>query len=200
MAIAIAFNRPKLNTTLTVNESLETKTVSESSNKFRLPVCIDTVTQDSIALTGLSWTTGSDVVTGSEGAFSAVRLGDVFIGSGGDGVDFASDTYVIAKPSTTTIQLSTNALTTESATTGTIAAKIIDATVYIVETTNAINGSNLNVTVKIFTMDGTKVFDSANSTDYDNATVTDGTEVTLGSATINLDTFFSSARVARTDS
>jgi len=199
MAISIPFSRPKLATTVTVSPSLESKTVSESSGSFRLPICLDSIVQDTVTLTGLSYTSGAATVTAASSTMlTNVKLGDEIVMVNGS--DFTSGAYVIAKPTSTTLTMSANASATRSATTGTVQAQTLDATVYIAELTNTIAGSNLNVAVKIYTMDGTKVYDSDDTGAYDGAVVGDGTAVSLGSVSINLDTFYTNARIARTNS
>jgi hypothetical protein len=196
--ISIDFNRTKLVTTVPVTSSLEIKPAVESGNNIRVPVVINDFEQDPIALTGLSWTTGDPTVTGTTGSFANVRVGDTFVGSGGAGVDFADPAIVTAKTGTT-LTLDSNALTTETATTGTITSNTMDATVYILELTNTVSGAVLSVQAKLYTMDGTKVADIDND-GYDELTITDGSQVALGGASINLDQFYTNARKARTNS
>lgn len=194
MAIALTTTRPLAVSTSNVTTSIITKAVTESGATFNIPICLDNVVADEVELTGLSITSGSPTVTGTALELANVKIGSVLETSRTTS-DFAANTYVTAKPTATTLTVSTNALQSGSALTGT-ANLTVDATIGILRVTVDANGSNARLALSMSVMDGTKAID-ANGNGYDDAAYSDGLATNLGTINVNLDTFLTNFGKAR---
>ena len=195
MAISLTTTRPLLVSTSEVNTSVIAKAVVESGSTFAVPICLDNLSTDAVNLTGLSFTSGSPTVTGTANQLANVKIGSVLITTNGTS-DFASGTYVTAKPTSTTLTVSTNALQNGSNVSAT-ADLTVDATVGILRVNVEPSGSNVKFTVSMATFDGTKATDS-NGNGYDEVAYADGIATNIGTVTVNLDTFLTNFGVART--
>lgn len=199
MAISLSVARPKLVGTTTVSPNLITKPLVEGATYFEFPVCFDNLQSTPVSLTGVNITTGSPTVTGLAAELANVKIGSVLV-TAGTTTDFASGTYVTAKPSATTLTVSTNALTTVAGTTAT-ATLTVDATAAIVRLTptGSTTGSTVNMALSVAVMNGTKATDS-NGNGYDEVVFADGTSFSLGSFNVDFDAFATAFGLARTNS
>lgn len=194
MPISLTNSRPKLATTNNTTNAVEAQTPVESGNSILIPITFNDLTPPAFTVASVTTTNSSATVTASSGAFDNVRIGDVVQ----KGSDIPATTYVTAKTSTS-LTLSAAATATNTGTLN-VTPGAIDATVYILELTHAASGSAINVTPKIHLMNGLKVSDTTNA-NYDNAGVADAvSSVTYAAQSINVDTFLTNARVAKTNS
>lgn len=188
MAIAVSVARPKLVGTTPLVPDVITKPVIEEASYFEVPICFDNLESTPVALTGVSITSGSPTVTGLAGELANVKVGSILV-TAGTTTDFATGTYVTAKPNSTTLTVSTNALTTVGSTTAT-ATLTVDATAAILRITpvGSSTSANMNFTITISRMTGSLATDS-NGNGYDEVTYTDGVANSVGTFSINVDTF-----------
>lgn len=196
MAIALNVNRPKLVGTVTVATDIIAKPVTEVSNGFEIPICFDNFTSTPVTLSDISFTTGEATVTGLAGELANVKIGSVLV-TAGDTADFTAGTYVTAKPSTTTLTVSTNALQTQANTTGTTTLTI-DATACILRVVPTVTGNNVRLDVTAARFTGTTATDS-NGNGYDEVAYSNGEIQTLSGVTIDFDTFATNFGLARTN-
>jgi hypothetical protein len=194
MAISVTATRPKAASTVNVTVSAIAKATTESGSDFLIPICLDNLAADTVSLTGLSFTSGSPTITGNAVQLANVKVGSVITTSGTTS-DFASGTYVTAKPTSTTLTVSTNALRTQS----NIAADAVltvDATIAILKVNVDDSGNNIRLSISAAIMDGTKAYD-ANGNGYDDVAYSDGTNLSIGNINFNLDTFLTNFGKAR---
>lgn len=195
MAITINVSRPKLVGTTTVSPDLIAKPLVEGATYFEIPICYDNLTTTPVALSDISITTGSAIVTGLAEEIANVKVGSVLV-TAATTTDFASGTYVISK-TTTSLTVSTNALTTTANTTGT-ATLTVDATAAILRITPV--GSDTNSTVRLnlsaAIMNGTNVADG-DGNGYDDVAFASGVTNTVGSVSLDFDAFATNFGLAR---
>jgi hypothetical protein len=198
MAISLSWARPKLADTVTTASSLIPKTLTEGSTYYEFPLCFDNLVSTPVALTGISFSSGSPTITGTALELANVKIGSTFV-TAGDTADFASGTYVTAKPTPTTLTVSTNSLQSGSATTAT-ATLTVDATVAIIRINVSTSGAELLLTPVVAAMSGSNATDP-NGNGYDEVTYSNASKVSTASAVrINLDTFLSNFGKARANS
>ncbi len=197
MTIALNFDRPKLDTTTAVMETLTPGTVATVSDSFEVRVYLAGVTIDNEVVAadpGISW--AGTTITGPAGTFDNVRAGDVVSSSTGF-VSSQAVTIVSADGSTVTVDAIADVDTNNEILTFTPGD--IDATVYYLKLDHVLSGSTLVLTPKISKFDGTLVADGATDDGSDDVVYADGSEQSLQSITFNLDTYLSNARVSRTN-
>lgn len=198
MPIAIAIERQKLDTTLTVNENIDVGTPDVSGDNIELRVFLDDVLIDNVVIAadpGISWSGTS--ITGTAGDFSSVRAGDVLSSStgwvSGQIVDsVATDGSSVTMATAADVDTNNEELTFTPGT--------IDSTLYYIRLNNVISGQSLTVTPSISVFTGSKVSDGAVNDGSDEVTYDDGGISNLAVTTINLDNFLTNARVSRTNS
>lgn len=197
MTISIAFNRPKATATNNVNETIDVGTAIATSDYVELRVFLDGITVDNTVVTadpGISWTGAT--ITGPAGTFSDVRVGDVISSSTG----FVSSQVVNAinvDGSQVTASASADVDTNNEELTFTPGT--IDSTLYYIRLAHTTSGNTLSVVPTISCFDGTLVEDGSTDDGSDDVTFAQGTQKTLNGVTLNLDTFLTNARVARTN-
>ena len=197
MAITLNVNRPKLATTVPVSTDIISKAVIENVDNFEVPLCFDNISATPVALSDISFTSGEPTITGLEEELADVKVGSV-IETAGTTSDFAGGTYVTAKPSATTLTVSTNALQTQANTTGT-ATLTLDATACILRIKPVVSGTAVRFDFSAARFDGTLATDS-NGNGYDEVTYANGTPQTLSSITIDFDGFANNIGLARVNS
>lgn len=197
MAIAISPERDKLVTTLPSPVSVIAKPIVENADNFEIAICADDLATTPVALSAVTFTTGSPTVTGIAEELADVKIGSIFT-SAGTTSDFAAGTYVTAKPSATTLTLSTNALQDQTDTTASTQLTV-DATLAIVRILISTSGSNIRIEPRVARFDGTKAFDS-NGNGVDDVVYADGLNSSLGILTIDYDTYAENFGLARTNS
>lgn len=197
MAIALNVNRPKLVGTVQVSTNVIAKPVTEVSGGFEIPICFDNLASTPVTLSEISFTSGGNTVTGLAPELANVKIGSVLV-TAGTTSDFASGTYVTAKPTSTTLTVSTNALQTQVDTTGE-ATLTVDATACILRAVPVVSGNNIRLEVSASRFTGSTATDS-NGNGYDEVTFAQGDEQTLSSVNINFDTFATNFGLARTNS
>jgi hypothetical protein len=206
MAINLSIDRQKLNTTLAYPFDIISGTVEEDGQVLRLPVKLQNLTADPYTV-AVDYANGSADLTfvNSTGnpITDYIRPGDVI---SGDAVAFpASTEYVTAvtEDASNNVTVTVNANTAQAGTgvNITFTPQPVNATVYIVELTFSTTGSNLRVSPKIYTLDGSVVEDGDQNGD-DDAVVGNGTVTNLSPSvvTVNIDTFLEEARIDRTNS
>lgn len=197
MSIALTITRPKLVGTVSVSANVIAKPLVENASDFDVPICFDNLTSTPVTLSNISFTSGSPTVTGLAEELANVKIGSVLT-TAGTTSDFASGTYVSAKPSATTLTVSTNALQTQANTTGSTTLTV-DATacIFRIKPVVVSNGVRFDVTVSRFT--GALATDS-NGNGYDEVTYSQGEVFTLSGITIDFDTFATNFGLARTNS
>ena len=197
MPIAITAERSKLDPTVDVSVSVIAKPIVEGADYFEVSICADNLQGTAVTLTDISITSGSPTVTGLAPELANVKIGSVLT-TAGTTSDFAGGTYVTAKPTATTLTVSTNALRTQANITGS-AQLTVDATLAIVRLHISSTGENIRITPKVARMDGTKSKD-ANGNGVDDVAYTDGVELNMGVVTLDYDTFAQNFGLARTNS
>lgn len=196
MAISLSVTRPKLVGTVSVTPDIIAKPLVEGATFYEVPICLDNLTTTPVVLSDIDFTTGSPTITGLSTELINVKIGSVITTDGGL-TDFAAGTYVTAKPTPTTLTVSTNALTTEEATTASTTLTV-DATIGILRINITSIDGNIRLSPVCHVMDGTKALDS-NGNGYDEVVIGDGSPRTLGSVDINFDTFANNFGLARTN-
>ena len=199
--VSLVWNRSKLNGTVENTNTIIAKTPVEGSNYFDIPICIDNYASTPVNLTGVSITSGSPTVTGTANQLANVKVGSIIVTAAGES-DFAANTYVTAKPTTTTLTVSTNALQNQASTTATTTLTV-DATLAVVRVYIEPNGTD-----KVVIKPNVARFTGATATDpngngYDEVgyASASSSQITLGNATtINLDEFSTNFGKARTNS
>ena len=197
MTIALNFDRPKLDTTTAVMETLTPDTVATVSDSFELRVYLSAVTIDNVVIAadpGISWATTT--ITGPAGTFDNVREGDV-VSSATGFVSSQVVSTVSLDGSTVTVDVAADVDTNNEILTFTPGT--LDATVYYIKLDHILSGSTLVLTPKISKFDGTLVADGATDDGSDDVVYADGSEQVLQSITFNLDSYLSNARVSRTN-
>lgn len=201
MVIPVSINRPTASQTLPVVNNLDADTnVTVTSNYIELRVFLDNLTIDNTviaATTDISWV-GTTITSVNNDEFAAVRPGDVVSSTTG----FVSSQIVSAvSVDGTTITLATAADVDTNNEELTFTPGDIDSTVYFVRLAHNTSGSNLIITPSISTLSGTQVQDGAvdDGSDAEVVTYADGSVKTFPTASVNLDTFYTNARIARTD-
>lgn len=197
MAIAITPTRTKLVTTLPSPVSVIAKPLVENADNFEIAICADNLATTPVALSAVTFTTGSPTVTGIAGELADVKIGSIFT-SAGTTSDFAAGTYVTAKPSATTLTLSTNALQDQTDTTASTQLTV-DATLAIIRIFVSTSGENIRISPKVAKFDGTKAFD-ANGNGVDDVVYADGLELSMGIMSLDYDTYAENFGLARTNS
>lgn len=199
MAISQVWDRSKLNGVVENTTDIIVKTPVEGATYYDVPICLDDYSSTAVSLTGLSWSNGSPTVTGTALQLANVKIGSVFVGAN-DTSDFASGTYVTAKPTATTLTLSTNSLQAGTATTATTTLTV-DATVAILRVTiGSTANDKLKLTTSIGVFNGSTATDS-NGNGYDEVVYANAqNKLSLGVTEINLDTFSTNFGKLRTDS
>ena len=198
MTVALNIDRPKLDTTTVVAETLTPGTVATVSDSFELRVYLAGVTIDNTVVAAdpsISWT--GTTLTGPADTFDGVRAGDVISSSGSGWTSSQIVQTVSADGTTATTDVAAD--NNGNNETLTFTPGNIDATLYYVKLDHVLAGNVLTLTPKIASFDGTLVADGATDDGDDNLTYSDGTEKSLSPITFNLDSFLSSARVARTN-
>lgn len=197
MSIALTITRPKLVGTVSVSADVIAKPLVENASDFDVPICFDNLSSTPVTLSNISFTSGSPTVTGLADELANVKIGSVLT-TAGTTSDFASGTYVSAKPSATTLTVSTNALQTQASTTGSTTLTV-DATacIFRIKPVVVSNGVRFDVTASRFT--GALATDS-NGNGYDEVTYSQGEVFTLSGITIDFDTFATNFGLARTNS
>jgi hypothetical protein len=197
MPISLNVNRPKLVGTVVVPTDVIAKPVTEVSGGFEIPICFDNLASTPVALSDISFTTGGDTVTGLAEELVDVKIGSILV-TAGDTADFTAGTYVTAKPTTTTLTVSTNALQTQANTTGT-ATLTIDATACILRVVPIVTGNNVRLEVTAARFTGTTATDS-NGNGYDEVAYSTGEIQTLSGVTIDFDRFATNFGLERVNS
>ncbi len=204
MPVPISITRPKLAATNVVNESIDFGTAAipvDDATAIELPVYLSNLDIDDIVVSaGPTWSTASADVVGAPGDFSNAKPGD-FLSTPIDISTPIEVSSVSGDGSTITLASNPPADTNSGSEVVTVDPGAIDATVYILRLKHAVSGTSLVVTPTIYCLDGSAVEEGLGSQDdYDNATIGDATVVkTLPTATVNLDSFLTAARVARTN-
>lgn len=201
MATAISFDRTAAVTTTTVNDSLESSAVTFSNPspnvtdaEYRL--FLDNLTIDNTVVpAGPTWAT--DTITGSPGDFSQVREGDV-ISSATGWVSSQTVLSVAADGSTVTASAANDSAVNSGAEAITFTPGNIDSTLFFLKPSFSFKNNIVTVTVQVSVFDGNQVAEGSTADDSDDVTFSDGVQSTLGSFNINLDEFYSNARIART--
>ena len=207
MPIAVSINRPKLATTTTLNENIDFDPAVLVSDEIEIRVFLDNITIDPLAIVDLSvdpitWAAAGTTITGVAGSFSSVKEGDVITST--SGTDFAntqtvSSVNVDGSIVTFAPAADGNTDSGNGASTLTITPGDLDTTLYYVRLKNAVSGTNLTVTPRISCFDGTLVAEGGTADDSDDVVFADGTIKNLTPSVINLDTYLTNARVARTN-
>ena len=200
MAISVNFDRPKLDTTTAVAESLDVGTVTSivgPPEAFEVRVFLDDIAIDPQTVAadpGISW--AATTITGPGGTFNNVRPGDVVSSATG----FVSG-QIVQTVSTdgTTVTTDVAADVDTNNELLTFTPGTLDATVYYLRLEHAISGTTLRITPKISLFDGTLVEDGTTNDGSDDVTYDDGSITSLSPITINLDTYLTNARQARTN-
>lgn len=196
MPIALSVNRPKLVSTVPVTANVISKAVTENADNFEIPICFDNLQSTPVALTEISFTSGENTITGLSAELAKVKIGSIIV-TAGTTSDFASGTYVTAKPSATTLTVSTNALQSQTDTTGT-ATLTVDATAVIFRIRPVVSNSGVRFDVSAARFNGGLATDS-NGNGYDEVTYSQGEAQALSSVTIDFDTFATNFGLARTN-
>lgn len=197
MAISLNVNRPKLVGTVTVATNIVAKPVTEVSGGFEVPICFDNLTSTPVTLSEISFNSGEPTVTGIAGELANVKIGSVLV-TAGDTADFASGTYVTAKPTSTTLTVSTNALQTQVDTTGETTLTV-DATACILRVRPIVSGTSVRLEVTAARFTGATATDS-NGNGYDEVTYSQGEAQTLSGVNIDFDAFATNFGLARVNS
>lgn len=196
MPISLNVNRPKLVGTVEVSTNVIAKPVTEVSGGFEIPICFDNLTATPVELTEISFTSGGNTVTGLAPEIAKVKIGSVLV-TDGTTTDFASGTYVTAKPTATTLTVSTNALQTQADTTGE-ATLTVDATACILRVRPVVQGTNVRLEVTAARFSGAGATDS-NGNGYDEVVYGAGEAQTLSGVNIDFDTFATNFGLARSN-
>lgn len=197
MAIALNVNRPKLVGTVQVSTNVIAKPVTEVSGGFEIPICFDNLASTPVTLSEISFTSGSPTVTGLAPELVNVKIGSVLV-TAGTTADFASGTYVTAKPTPTTLTVSTNALQSQEDTTGQ-ATLTVDATACILRVVPVVSGKTVRLEVNAARFSGATATDS-NGNGYDEVTYASGETQTLSGVNIDFDDFATKFGLARVNS
>lgn len=197
MPISLSVTRPKLVGTVSVTPDIIAKPLVEGASFYEVPICLDNLTTTPVALSDIDFTTGSPTITGLSAELAKVKIGSIIVTAGGTS-DFATGTYVTAKPTPTTLTVSTNALTTLEETTAT-ATLTVDATIGILRVNISSVDGNIRISPVCHIMDGSKATDS-NGNGYDEVVIGDGSPRVLGSVDINFDSFATNFGLLRTNS
>lgn len=204
MTVAIGFDRSKLDTTnafaddVGVAPTITGVTITPPS--IFLPLVITALPIDAGSATILgSYTTGSAQILAAPGTFlnSVIRVGDV-VDTSPSG-DFPASTTVLSVDSDEQITISANPSAQNGDTTLTITPPAIDATVGIVEIQVANAGQVLQLKPIVHLYDGTQSADPS-GTGYDELTTAEAAnQITYANATVDLDTYLTNIRNARTN-
>lgn len=198
MAISISVARPKLVGTTPVSSDIILKPIVENLTNYEIPICYDNLTNTPVELTDISFESGSPTVTGLTPEIANVKVGSILVTEDGT-ADFASGTYVTAKPTPTTLTLSTNALATKENTTGTTTLTV-DATAAILRITpvGSANNANIRFDITASIMSGANATDS-NGNGYDEVSYSAGTNRVIGTLTVDFDSFATAFGLNRTN-
>jgi hypothetical protein len=194
MAITLNVNRPKLTSTVPVTANVISKAVIENADNFEIPLCFDNISGTPVTLTDISFEGGTPTVIGLAPELAKVKVGSVLV-TAGTTSDFASGTYVTAKPSATTLTVSTNALQSQEGTTGT-ATLTLDATACILRIKPVVSGSSVRFDFSASRFDGSLATDS-NGNGYDEVAYSNGSPQTLSSITVDFDAFATNIGLVR---
>jgi hypothetical protein len=188
MAISVNVARPKLVGTTTFSPDIIAKPLVENVTNFEIPICYDNLSNTPVDLTDISFTTGSPTITGLAPELAKVKIGSVII-TDEDTTDFASGTYVTAKPTPTTLTVSTNALDTKENTTGE-ASLTVDATAVILRIipVGSTNSANIRLDIYASIMSGANATDS-NGNGYDEVSYSAGNNRIVGTISLDFDSF-----------
>lgn len=194
MPISLNVNRPKLSETVTVPISIINKPVVENVTDFDIPICFDNLTTTPVVLSDITFASGSNTITGLSVELAKVKIGSVIV-TADTTTDFASGTYVTAKPTPTTLTVSTNSLAAKTNTTGT-ATLTVDATACIFRIKPVINNTSVRFDVTVSRFNGSLATDS-NGNGYDEVTYSQGETFSLSGINIDFDTFATNFGLAR---
>ena len=188
--------RPKLSTSVSLSTSLAAENPVETSNYFTIKVKNPNFVPTEFTVTA-NITTSSDTITTTGGGFSNIRVGDVL-----NSTSLDTDSIVLTKSvDNNTITVDVVATGTATAETVTVTPGTIAATYYFVKLEHEFTGSKLKITPTLYLFDGTKVSEGGTLDDSDNATINDYSSIQQYTATtIDLDTFYTNARLPRTNS
>lgn len=189
-------SRPKLTTSLDLSTSVAAENPVESGNyiavKFKNP---NFVPAEFTVLANI--TTTSDSITTTGGGFANIRVGDIL-----NSTSLDADSVVVSKTvDNNTIVVDLDATGTATGETVTVTPGTIAATYYFIKLEHDFTGSKLKVTPTAYLFDGTKVAEGGTLDDADNATINDYASIQPYTAfTIDLDTYYTNARLPRTNS
>jgi len=197
MALTISGgSRPKLSTSLALSTSVSADAVVESGNALTIRVKNPSFTPATFTVLA-NVTTGLDVITTTGGGFANIRVGDVL-----NSTSLDTNSVVVSKTiDNNSITVDLDATGTATGETITVTPGNIAATYYYVKLEHEFTGSKLKVTPTLYLFDGTKVAEGGTLDNTDNATINDYASIQPYSATtIDLDTFYTNARLPRTNS
>ena len=188
--------RPKLSTSLAFSTALAAENPVETSNYFTIKVKNPNFAPTEFTVTA-DITTASDTITTTNGGFANIRVGDVL-----NSTSLDTDSVVVSKTvDNNTIVVDLDATGTATGETVTVTPGTIAATYYYVKLEHEFTGSKLKITPTLYLFDGTKVAEGGTLDNSDNATINDYASIQQYTATtIDLDTYYTNARLPRTNS
>lgn len=203
MALAVNWNRTKLNVTLAQADNATLANPVEGTLKWFVALRLDNITLDQQTEPDCSAGSGVAIITKDSGTFGDVRKGDLITGD----ANIPAGSYVVTKDSDTQItidQVTTGAVSGATLTVNATGTKQNNMTILGLELAYTPGTNVVTVNPTFHTYDGTQTEDAGNTgTDEADETNSQGT-ITLATQTsatfqINLDDFLGNARVARTD-
>ena len=188
--IALVGSRPKLDQTNILNITVQDlATADTGSNGIDLPLVLDNITLDTVNITADA-TSGSAILAGT--GFTGLKVGSVVAGA-----SIPVGAVILSVDSDTQITLDQNAVATVVGEAMTVDGAA-DLTVAVLRLTFALGGNTLQIAPSISLLNGSAITDITGGTD--NLGYSNGSVVSLGNRTINIDGFLTSAGVDRTNS
>jgi len=188
--------RPKLSTSLSLSTNVTADNPVETSNYFSVRVKNPSFTPAEFTVTA-NITTASDTITTTNSGFANIRVGDIL-----NSTSLDTDSVVLTKSvDNNTITVSLDATGTATGESITVTPGTIAATYYYVKLEHEFTGSKLKITPTLYLFDGTQVAEGAALDNDDNALISNATSTQACTpVTIDLDTYYTNARLPRTNS
>jgi hypothetical protein len=188
--------RPKLSTSLSLSTNVTADNPVETSNYFSVRVKNPSFTPAEFTVTA-NITTASDTITTTNSGFANIRVGDIL-----NSTSLDTDSVVLTKSvDNNTITVSLDATGTATGESITVTPGTIAATYYYVKLEHEFTGSKLKITPTLYLFDGTQVAEGAALDNDDNALISNATSTQAYTpVTIDLDTYYTNARLPRTNS
>jgi hypothetical protein len=194
--MALTFKRPKSVTTVDTSLTLNGEITSDGDD-YIVRIYASGITPDEFTVASCNASIADLEVTGSSGAFTNVRVGDVITGTAID-----TDTTVAAvEDGVITLDKAPTADVTDDSLEITVTPPTLDATMFLIKITPRLlaGASQLDLFLTTGLLDGSKVED-ATGTGSDQVTMNDVSSIrNLNTINIQLDKYFANARVSRAD-